>query len=115
MKPKSVCTTGTIFIAVFALSFTAQAQKDGPIGQVSQPLVGGTLVAPEMQRQFGLLTLSNPAGTCSASMLNAFWAITAAHCVYPSTTTLTAPFAANQITLTSNWPGNSRSRRRRGK
>ena len=96
-------------IATLALTATAHAQPDGPIGRVSQPLVGGTLVTPETQRQFGLLTLSTPSGSCSASMLNAFWAITAAHCVYMSGTAVSAVYAPNQITLSANWPGNTKS------
>ena len=109
MKPRNIARTVITLIAISTLTVAARAQRDGPIGQVSQPLVGGTLVTPDMQREFGLLTLTNPGGTCSASMLNAFWAITAAHCVYPSTTALSAAYSASQITLTSNWPGNSKS------
>jgi hypothetical protein len=109
MNSKDIPRTAVILTAILALSVAAHAQPDGPIGQVSQPLVGGTLVTPEMQRSFGLLTLKNPGGTCSASMLNSFWAITAAHCVYPSTTALSTAYPASQITLTSNWPGNSKT------
>jgi len=85
----------------------AQNGPDGPIGTVTQPLVGGSLVAAQTQRDFGLLTLSNPGATCSASMVNQFWAITAAHCVFPSGPG--AAFAPSQITLTAGWPGNSKS------
>ncbi len=67
-------------------------------------LAGGSLVSPATQEQFGLLTLANPEGTCSASMLNDYWAITAAHCVYSQTTG--AEFTASQITLSANWPSN---------
>ena len=87
----------------------AQTPPDGPIGTTQQQLVGGTIVTPEIQLQYNLLTLSNPAGTCSASMLNSSWAITAAHCVYPSTTAPSTVFQANQITLTEAWSTPSRS------
>ena len=41
------------------------------IGTTQQGLVGGTVTPPAaVQEQFGLLTLANPEGTCSASMLN---------------------------------------------
>lgn len=77
-------------------------RQDGSIGTVQQPLVGGTLVDAKTREEFGLLTLTNPQGTCSASMLNDFWAITAAHCVFSPTSG--AQFTPAQITLTANWP-----------
>ena len=83
----------------------AYAQPED-IGQNQQPLV--TARPPldqQTQEELGLLTLSNPEGTCSASMLNDFWAITAAHCVF-STKGGCPQFAPNQIRLSANWPGN---------
>jgi hypothetical protein len=109
MHSRNIATTVSVLAAILGMGAAAHAQNDGPIGTVSQPLVGGTLVSPETQRAFGLLSLSSPTGSCSASMLNAFWAITAAHCVYPSITAPSAIYPANQITLTSNWPGNSKT------
>src|SRR5664279_3659943 len=41
-------------------------------------------------------------------MVNQFWAITAAHCVFPSGPGATV-YAPSQITLTANWPGNTNS------
>lgn len=75
-------------------------------GTVQQPLVAGTLVDDATREAQGLLTLTTPEGTCSASMLNDYWAITAAHCVYSIAGACPA-FAANQIQLTANWPRNN--------
>ena len=81
------------------------AQEPENTGQTQQPLVTPTPpIDQQTQEQFGLLTLSQPEGTCSASMLNDYWAITAAHCVY-SAKGACPQFAANQISLSSNWPG----------
>lgn len=87
----------------------AQPSPEGPTGTSRQELVGGIVVDVQTQQDFGLLTLNNPAGSCSASMLNDYWAITAAHCVYPSTTALSVQYAPSQITLTANWPGNTKT------
>jgi Trypsin/Ricin-type beta-trefoil lectin domain-like len=85
----------------------AHAQPEN-IGQSRQELVTPTPpIDQKTQEQFGLLTLSNPEGTCSASMLNDFWAITAAHCVF-STKNNCPQFQPNQISLQANWPGNSK-------
>ena len=99
----------TLFSAITLFSPFLLAQPDGPIGQVHQELVAGTLTDSQTQQDFGLLTLSNPAGTCSASMLNDYWAITAAHCVYSSTTAVSPQYAPNQISLKANWPGNTKT------
>lgn len=101
-----LCAVLALFIP--SLGIQAQNGPDGPTGTVSQPLVGGALVSQQMQRDFGLLTLNNPGGVCSASMVNQFWAITAAHCVFPSGAG-SAAYAPSQITLTANWPGNTNS------
>jgi hypothetical protein len=75
--------------------------------------VNGTIVPLDKQMEFGLVTLTAPDGTCSASMLNPYWALTAAHCVYqknppPAPPTLYAP---SQITLSSAWGSMSVARR----
>lgn len=87
----------------------AQNGPEGPTGQVQQPLVGGLLTDPQTQQDFGLLTLNNPSGSCSASMLNDYWAITAAHCVFLNALTSGTQFTPEKIKLTANWPLNTRS------
>jgi hypothetical protein len=99
----------SVFVVLVMLCVGAQGQPDGPTGTVQQQLVGGLLVDPQTQADFGLLTLTTPNGTCSASMLNDSWAITAAHCVFPSLTAVSTVLQPSQITLSSAWPGAARS------
>jgi hypothetical protein len=109
MKRNAAFLAIGLFTSAISPSVVRAQQPDGPIGQVQQGLVGGLLVEAQTQEEFGLLTLTNPAGTCSASMLNDYWAITAAHCVFPSQTATSVQFAPNQITLTANWVGKPRT------
>src|SRR4051794_29932718 len=97
----------TAVAVAFTLTCLGAARADENIGTTQQGLVGGQTVSSDIQEQFGLLTLSNPEGSCSASMLNDYWAITAAHCVYSPTTG--QAFTAAQITLSANWPRNHKS------
>jgi hypothetical protein len=91
--------------------FVIHAQEE--LGTTSQPLVGGPTVDQQTRRELGLLTLYAPAHalsapgtmfpgpvsstkTCSASLLNDNWAITASHCIDAAT-------APEQVTLEAEW------------
>jgi hypothetical protein len=97
---RSIATIISLNISVLALSHVQAQPRREP------ELVGGQLVSTDVQRQFGLLRLTNPEGNCSASMLNDYWAITAAHCVYAEKGN---QFAPEQINLKANWPGNNKT------
>jgi len=100
-------------VLMLAAVCTTQAQPGGErIGTTRQPLVAGTLVDAEARFKYRLLTLRSPGGTCSASLLNDYWAITAAHCVFSSTPPC-SQFAPNQVTLEAAWPGNNTTARAR--
>lgn len=97
-----------LFMLFFGQANAQPGQQDGPIGHSQDPLVTNTPpINAEEREKFALLTLSNPEGTCSASMLNDFWAITAAHCVFSPTTGL--QFTPAQITLTANWSNSTKT------
>jgi hypothetical protein len=51
------------------------------LGQVRQPLVGGTVLDEAMQEEFGLVTLATATESGSACLLRPDWVVTAAHCV----------------------------------
>ena len=78
ISTRAICK---VLCASLLLAGSVALQAADRIGTVSSPLVGGTDVSPETQEIFGLLSLDNGKGTCSAQLLRNTWAITAAHCV----------------------------------
>src|SRR3954469_12182502 len=68
-------------LGISATSLAANESPEGPVGVIQQGLVGGGPVDAATQEKLGLLSLSRPGGSCSASLLRNNWAITAAHCV----------------------------------
>jgi hypothetical protein len=51
------------------------------IGKVSSPIVVGDAVSTRRQRQLGLVTVNNNGGTCSGTLINQYWVLTADHCI----------------------------------
>jgi hypothetical protein len=98
MNDKSRSALALIFIAMTCAATSAEEK----IGKTSQPLVGGAEIDQQTRRELGLLTLDTPTGTCSASLLNEYWALTAAHCIED----MNAP---RDVTLIASWwPGEQR-------
>ena len=75
---KRFVTIALCALALAAAPTSVGAQTDGPIGQVQQPLTGGTLVDSARQRELGLVTVSVG---CSGTLLNRYWVLTADHCL----------------------------------
>ena len=89
----------------------SQCEAGQCIGSIQLPLIAASPVDPQAPKEFGLITLRNTAagGNCSGSMLNSYWVITAAHCVYntPGSWPSGMPVAPSQITIASTWGGSS--------
>jgi hypothetical protein len=87
-------------LAVAGFLPCAHAEPDGPIGKTSSPLVAGTLVSAADREALGLLSMN---GSCSASLLNNNWAVSASHCLSadnvrrPNTVSFTADWATVQL------------------
>jgi hypothetical protein len=94
----------SVVAAIFFLLFVDLngAAADGPTGTSQQPLVDGMVINNAVSEELGLLTLSNSTGTCSASLLSEYWAITAKHCAVgnaPSAISLQAAWGANETQI----------------
>ena len=85
-----------VVLLILTISAITFAQEN--TGQTKQGVISGQPVTLFMQEEMGLLTLTTPTGTCSASLLTNEWIITAAHCLKPGD--ISSP---NQVSLTANW------------
>lgn len=99
----------TIIILVSWILITGFGIVDSEeIGTISQPLVGGSTVDQQTRRELGLLTLITPKGSCSASLLNDNWAITASHCIDDIA-------SAELVTLIADWSATGQETRKAAK
>jgi len=103
-KLRTAALAGALALTALALIFIPRVDSHAEnIGQVTQPLVGGQPVSTGFQEQFGLVTVvsqTSPtsSASCSGSLLNNNWIISAAHCF-----TLGNISNPASVTITANW------------
>jgi hypothetical protein len=73
----ALLSLGALFISTEVQAQECEDTSEGRICRVRQPIVAGTEVDPETQRQLGLITING----CSGTLLNRYWVLTARHCV----------------------------------
>ncbi|MBK1657776.1 trypsin-like serine protease [Paracraurococcus ruber] len=89
-------------IALALVAAALPAHADPPIGVRRDPLVAGQTVAPALLEELGLVTVVANGAFCSGAMLNAYWVLTAAHCV--RSLDLPTPTAAPAtVTVSPGW------------
>src|SRR2546425_51579 len=73
---------------------------EGPLCQVQQPLVSGSLVDTATQKRLGLVTVG---GGCSGTLVNRSWVLTADHCVTTNAQLWGPQTAMTNLVITAVW------------
>lgn len=73
----------TVFVLCAWYEATAASNEspEGPTDQIKQPIIAGDPVSPEELQSLGLITVSHNGRSCSGTLVNKFWVLTADHCV----------------------------------
>ena len=83
-----------------AAQVACQETSEGRICNIQQPIVQGTLVPVQTQRDLGLVTVNNG---CSGTLLNRYWVLTADHCVTTNGAINGPAQPTNNLPITAAW------------
>jgi hypothetical protein len=98
----------SVAVATAALACATAASATGAeerIGTVQQPIIAGTLVDNATQQARGLVTLRDMGGSCSGTLINRYWVLTADHCVSSDGTIGGPPQPPSNLRVTAAWAG----------
>jgi hypothetical protein len=81
----------------------AGASASENIGTVRQPIVAGDQISVKRQHQLGLVTIRSNGGTCSGTLINEHWVLTADHCVTTNGDRGGPDQAFSKLRITAEW------------
>lgn len=98
----SIAAASAGFAFAMAASVTGAEER---IGTVQQPIITGTLIDNATQQARGLVTVSDMGGSCSGTLINRYWVLTADHCVSSDGRIGGPPQPPSNLRVTAAWSG----------
>jgi hypothetical protein len=92
-----------VILALCCLATSEPAAANERIGQVKQPIIVGHSVDMPTQQARGLVTIASTRGTCSGTLINRYWVLTADHCVTQDGRIGGASLPPSAFTISAAW------------